>query len=95
LVTILILVVLTYFFVFDFLLRKTQSVLFTNLNKAYVFQFIGVCYMNCFLLAMWALARTYMVGPGFTTDHFKSVKFEYLDLLQLENPGETEDCRDD
>ena len=80
-VTIVILCVLTYFFVFDFILKKTENVVFTDLSLALIYQFIAVFYLNFFLLAMWALARTYIVGPGYITDHFKSVKIEYLELI--------------
>lgn len=65
---------------FEFLYEKTQDVLFTSFNKAYGFQFIGAVYLNFIVIALLALVRTYRVGPGFTTDHFKSVKIEFLSL---------------
>ena len=57
----------------------------TDFSSALGYLFIAVFYINFFLLAMWALARTYMVGPGYITDHFKSVKIEYLELMQIDN----------
>lgn len=65
--------------------------LFTSFNQAFGFQFIGAVYLNFVLIAMWALVRTYNVGPGYTTDHFKSVKIEFLNLGQSERASNRED----
>ena len=88
--TVIILAILTYFFIFEYLYEKTQDVLFTSFNKAYGFQFVGACYLNFVVIAMWALARTYSVGPGFTKDIFKSVKIENLMLGGASERSSTE-----
>ena len=79
-VTLLVLGNMSYFFVAQWLFNKANDVLFTDFNKAYGFHFIAVCYLDCVLLALWALIMTYRVGPGYATDHFKSEKIEFLKL---------------
>ena len=74
-VTVLILAGFTYFFVFDFIRQKGGEVLFTDSKKAYTLHFIGICYLSCMLLAFIALFMTYWTGPGYSSDHFKAVKY--------------------
>ena len=48
--------------------------------------FIGVTYITFVLLALWSLAMTYFVGPGYCREIFKSVP--------LDPVGDNEDDED-
>ena len=99
-VTVLILTTFTLCFFYGFLRHRTEDVLFGEFNKAYGFHFIMVTYMTFLLLAFAALFMTYFVGPGYSKDHFESVKLEPLQLgsaMDINHSEssfrDSEDCR--
>ena len=75
-VTLLILLGLTASFFFTVIIPKSTDEAFSNFASAGGFYFIAGTYSMMLLLSMWALVRTYTVGPGYTKDHFKSCKLE-------------------
>ena len=66
--------------------------IFTELNKAYVFYLIATSYLTCFLLCIIALFMTYFIGPGYPSDHFKFVK---LDPVEINAPNSTSENQEE
>ena len=94
LVTILILAGFSYAFLYDFLWHRTEAVLLTDWNMAYRLHLIGACYLTSLLLTLMALFMTYWVGPGFASDHFKSVKMEAIDFAAACNTSMSQRSQD-
>lgn len=80
-VTLAIHLTFTYFFVFNLMLPKADEILLINPEKVYGYYFITAVYLTCLVMALLALLMLYTVGPGYLTDHFKSVKIEPLDMM--------------
>ena len=68
----------TYFFIYDFLWKRVKDILITDVEKALPMVYAGVAYLASLMMAFIALFMLYTVGPGYLTDHFKSVKLEML-----------------
>lgn len=93
-VTILILAGFSYAFLYEFLWHRTEAVLLTDWNMAYRLHLIGACYLTSLLLTLMALFMTYWVGPGFASDHFKSVKMEAIDFAAACNTSMSQRSQD-
>ena len=99
-VTVLILATFTLSFMHGLLKRNGEVLIFKDLEKAYQLHFILVCYMTSLFLAISALFMTFYVGPGYSSEHFKSVKLEPLQLvngmdtvISQSSFRDSEDCR--
>ena len=71
--TILILVGMSWAFLFDFLPNKLRSDPYEDIKRSFSFSFLSVSYSCCILLCFWALGMTIIIGPGYSRQVFKSV----------------------
>ena len=78
-VIILILGGFSYFFLWHFLPFRLQNNAYDQMHGAFQFSFLSAIFSLCIILAFWALAMTYLVGPGFSREIFKSVRLDSID----------------
>mgnify|MGYP000865049945 CR=1 FL=1 len=78
-VTVLIFAIFSISFLAVYLPMKASDELYSNLRRTYSFHFIAMAYCIFLLLALWALTKTYWVGPGYNSKLFKSVKLERIE----------------
>ncbi len=79
--TALILVCFSYVFVALFLQeRQAEFKMGESEEMNTNYKLIVMSYLTCVTLALWALLTTYFVGPGYSKDHFKSVKIDPITI---------------
>ena len=66
----------SYFYLWHFLPHQLRSDPYEELHHAFQFSFLSVSFSVCILMSFWALAMTYLVGPGFCRQVFKSVHLD-------------------
>jgi len=79
--TSLILVLFSYVFIALFLQERINDFKVGDTDEfSSSYKAIVGTYLACVFLALWALLTTYFVGPGYCSDHFKSVKLDPIDM---------------
>ena len=92
--TILILVGMSWAFLFSFLPNKLHSDPYEDIRHSFSFSFLSVSYSCCILLCFWALGMTIIIGPGYSRQVFKSVCLDPITNIGADDVSQPSDKDD-